>query len=48
MYGNGYSYGQQPQQTLGGNIGISGQFLGVPVLYWIIGIGLYVAFKKKL
>lgn len=41
-------YQQQQQQQVGGSIGISGQFLGIPVVYWLIGIGLFVAFKKKL
>jgi hypothetical protein len=44
-YNNG---GYTGSQQLGGNIGISGQFLGVPVLYWLIGIGIYIAFKKRL
>jgi hypothetical protein len=41
-------YSQQQPQQVGGNIGISGQFLGIPVLYWLIGVGLFIAFKKKL
>lgn len=42
-------YGQyNPNQQVSGNIGISGQFLGIPVVYWLIGVALFIAFKKKL
>lgn len=42
-YGN--YIGEQP---VGGSIGISGQFLGVPMIYWLIGAALFFAFRKKL
>lgn len=36
---------QQPGYT--GTIGLNGQLLGVPIIYWLIGGALFFYFRKK-
>ena len=40
--------GSQPYSApTGGSVGISGQFLGIPTIYWIIGGVVYFGFIRK-
>lgn len=39
MYGNTNGYT--------GTLSLNGQFLGIPIIYWIIGGGLFLYLRKK-